>query len=72
MGFSDFRARFTHDTNQQEWTVEPQEGSLNGRGDPTEFIVKFRPSSMGASQGFLVVETEDDKWTFRLLGTGSM
>ncbi|GAX20011.1 hypothetical protein FisN_1Lh515 [Fistulifera solaris] len=72
MGFSDFRAAFTYDTNTAEWSVSPTEGSLNGRGDPTEFIVKFRPSSIGVSEGFLVIETEDDKWTWKLTGIGSM
>jgi hypothetical protein len=72
MGFSDFRARFTQMTNPAEWTVEPANGSLNGRGDPTQFIVKFRASRPGVSQGYLVVQTEDDKWTYQLNGLGSM
>jgi hypothetical protein len=72
MGFSDFRAAFTANTNVQEWSVSPNEGSLNGRGDPTEFLVKFRASNPGVSEGYLVVETEEDKWTWKLLGTGSM
>ena len=72
MGFSDFRAAFTPETNTAEWSVEPAEGSLNGRGDPTEFVVKFRPSSPALSEGYLVVETEDDKWSWKLAGTGSM
>jgi hypothetical protein len=72
MGFSDFRAAFTPDTNINEWSVTPTEGSLNGRGAPVDFLVKFRPSTIGVSEGFLVVETEDDKWTWRLHGVGSM
>jgi hypothetical protein len=72
MGFSDFRARFVGMTNPSEWTVAPTDGSLNGRGDPTTFLVKFRPQSPSLSEGFLVVETEDDKWTYRLMGTASM
>jgi hypothetical protein len=72
MGFSDFRARFTQMTNPSEWTVDPAVGSLNGRGDPTTFTVKFRPQRPGVSQGYLVVETEDDKWTYQLIGNGSM
>jgi hypothetical protein len=72
MGFSDFRARFVGMTNPAEWTVTPTDGSLNGRGDPTTFLVKFRPQSPSLSEGFLVVQTEDDKWTYRLMGTASM
>ena len=72
MGFSDFRARFTGMSNPAEWTVSPEEGSLNGRGDPTTFTVKFRPQNPTASVGYLVVETDEDKWTYQLLGSGSM
>jgi len=72
MGFSDFRARFTQMTSPADWSVSPTEGSLNGRGDPTQFMVKFRPSAPALSEGYLVVETEDDKWTYKLMGTGSM
>jgi hypothetical protein len=72
MGFSDFRAAFTANTNTAEWSVEPTEGSLNGRGEPTNFVVKYRPSRPGLSGGYLVVQTEEDKWTYNLIGTGSM
>ena len=72
MGFSDFRARFTQMTNPADWSVTPTEGSLNGRGDPTQFMVKFRPQNPTLSEGYLVVETEEDKWTYKLVGTASM
>jgi hypothetical protein len=72
MGFSDFRARFTGMSNAAEWSVTPMEGSLNGRGDPTQFIVKYRPMSPTVSQGYLVVETDEEKWTYQLFGQGSM
>lgn len=72
MGFSDFRARFTQMSNPAEWSVEPGAGALNGRGDPTVFTVKYRAQTPGQSEGYLVVETEDDKWTYRLSGFGSM
>lgn len=72
MGFSDFRARFTGMSNPSEWSVTPTEGSLNGRGDPTQFVVKFRPQNPTVSTGYLVVETDEDKWTYQLAGTGSM
>lgn len=70
MGYSDFRARFTPETSL-DWTVEPSEGSLNGKKG-TDFIVKFRPSNPGISSGYLVIQTESDKWTFQVTGTGSM
>eukprot|EP00567_Pseudictyota_dubia_P015202 CAMPEP_0197439674 /NCGR_PEP_ID=MMETSP1175-20131217/6362_1 /TAXON_ID=1003142 /ORGANISM="Triceratium dubium, Strain CCMP147" /LENGTH=306 /DNA_ID=CAMNT_0042969625 /DNA_START=168 /DNA_END=1088 /DNA_ORIENTATION=+ len=67
MGFADFRASFTPDT-PAEWTVEPTEGSLTSR-EATNFILKFRPSNPGTSEGYLVVETEDFKKTWKLIGS---
>jgi hypothetical protein len=72
MGFSDFRAAFTSETQKDEWSVTPSEGSLNGRGAPTDFVVKFKAANPAVSEGYLVIETEDDKWTWKLIGTGSM
>lgn len=65
MGFADFRASFTPDT-KQDWTVEPTEGSLSK--NPINFTVKFRPNQPGVSEGHLVIETEDMKKTYKLIG----
>jgi hypothetical protein len=70
MGYSDFRARFTPETSS-EWSVEPTDGSLNGKTG-TEFTVKYRPQNPGTSSGYLVIQTEDDKWTFQVTGSASM
>lgn len=70
MGYSDFRARFTPETGA-DWSVEPTEGSLNGRS-ATAFTVRYRPQNPGTSSGYLVIETEDDKWTFQVTGQASM
>jgi len=67
MGFADFRAAFTPGTGS-EWTVEPAEGSLMQRED-TNFIVRFRPQGPGVSEGYLVVETEDFKKTWKIVGS---
>lgn len=67
MGFADFRASFTPDT-PSDWSVEPTEGSLTSR-EPTKFILKFRPNNPGTSEGYLVIETEDFKKTWKLIGT---
>lgn len=69
MGFSDFRARITD--GHADYSVEPMEGSLNGRQD-TPFTVRFRPQSPGVSEAYLVIDTEDDKWTYKLIGNVSM
>lgn len=68
MGFADFRAAFTADTDP-DWTVEPKEGNLSK--EPTNFLIKFRPSNPGASEGYLVIETEDMKKTYKLIGSTS-
>lgn len=65
MGFADFRAAFTPET-PAEWTVEPASGSLSK--DPINFIVKFRPQNPGTLEGYLVIETEDFKKTWKVIG----
>lgn len=65
MGFADFRAAFTADT-PPFWTIEPTEGSLDKKG--TDFILRFRPSTPSVVEGYLVIETEDFKKTFHLIG----
>jgi len=68
MGFADFRASFAPGT-PSDWTVEPEEGSLSK--EPTNFLVRFRPNNPGVSEGYLVVETEDFKKTYKLIGSTS-
>lgn len=70
MGFADFRASFTPDT-PADWSIDPAEGSLTSR-EPTNFVLKFRPNNPGTSEGYLVVETEDFKKTWKLVGTTGM
>ena len=70
MGFSDFRAAFTADSGA-DFKVEPAEGSISGRTD-TDFKVSFRPSNPGVVEGFLVIDTDDDKWTWKVVGSASM
>jgi hypothetical protein len=65
MGFADFRAAFTSETGQ-EWQVEPKEGSLSK--EAINFLVRFKPNSPGVVEGYLVIDTEDFKKTFKLIG----
>ena len=67
MGFADFRAAFTSDSNPS-FSVEPAEGSLSAKED-TEFIIRFKPQSPGTSEGSLVIETEDFKKTWKVIGS---
>lgn len=65
MGFADFRASFVAGT-PSDWSVEPTEGSLSK--EATQFLVRFRPNNPGMSEGYLVIETEDFKNTYKLIG----
>lgn len=69
MGYSDFRAAFTPDT-PKDWTVVPSEGSINSTDD-INFVVKLRPENPGTTEGFLVIETEDFKKTWKVIGSTS-
>ena len=66
MGFADFRAAFTPET-PSEFTVTPSEGSLRQR-ENTLFTVKFKAQQPGAVEGYLVIETEDFKKTWKVIG----
>lgn len=68
MGFADFRASFTPETGP-EWVISPSEGSLSSR-EETNFILRFRPNSPGIHEGHLVIETEDFKKTYKVIGKG--
>jgi len=67
MGFADFRAAFTADT-PMDWSIEPNEGSLMQRED-TNFVIKFKPQATGQCSGYLVIETEDFKKTYQVMGS---
>lgn len=67
MGHADFRAAFTSETSA-EWTIVPSEGAIS-KNEETLFIVKYKPQNPGQTNGFLVIETEDFKKTWRTLGT---
>merc|ERR1712172_106524 len=66
MGFADFRAAFTAET-PPEFTVDPKEGSLRQK-ENTVFTVKFKAQKPGTVEGFLVIETEDFKKTWKVIG----
>jgi len=66
MGFADFRAAFTPNTPNC-FKLTPTEGAL--QKTPTEFIVKFKPEAIGTYNGGLVIETEDFKKTWKLIGS---
>ena len=66
MGFADFRAAFTPET-PPVFSVDPQEGSLRQK-EHTTFTVKFKAQQPGIAEGYLVIETEDFKKTWKVVG----
>lgn len=67
MGYADFRAAFTS-SSPVDFTVTPSEGSLSHK-EGTEFIVKFKPNNPGTVEGYLVIDTEDMKKTWKIIGS---
>eukprot|EP00542_Grammatophora_oceanica_P017960 CAMPEP_0194046072 /NCGR_PEP_ID=MMETSP0009_2-20130614/19346_1 /TAXON_ID=210454 /ORGANISM="Grammatophora oceanica, Strain CCMP 410" /LENGTH=301 /DNA_ID=CAMNT_0038691211 /DNA_START=26 /DNA_END=931 /DNA_ORIENTATION=+ len=67
MGFADFRMAFTADSSR-DFEVHPTEGSIQANKD-TEFIVKFAPQGPGVREATLVLETEDFKKTWKIIGS---
>eukprot|EP00558_Chaetoceros_sp_UNC1202_P009279 CAMPEP_0197240666 /NCGR_PEP_ID=MMETSP1429-20130617/6888_1 /TAXON_ID=49237 /ORGANISM="Chaetoceros sp., Strain UNC1202" /LENGTH=307 /DNA_ID=CAMNT_0042700349 /DNA_START=47 /DNA_END=970 /DNA_ORIENTATION=- len=66
MGFADFRAALTG--TSAAWSITPAEGSLTQK-EATTFQLKFRPDTIGVSEGYLVIETEDFKKVWKVIGT---
>ena len=67
--YADFTAGFTAGSSSAV-TVEPTHGTLNRRaGDPQEFVIKFQPTDYADSyDATLVIETEDMKQTYEIIG----
>jgi len=67
MGFADFRAAITPESPTC-FSVTPMEGSIKQR-EETTFTIKFKPDCMGTFTGHFVLETEDFKKTWALIGS---
>lgn len=67
MGFAKFRCGFVGDA-AVEWTVTPCDGYLK-QNEPTHFVVSYRPKHPGVSTGHLVIETEDFKNVWKVVGS---
>lgn len=67
MGFAEFRAAFVGETNN-DWFVTPNDGVLKQNED-THFAVTFRPRNHGVASGYLVIETEDFKKIWKVVGS---
>lgn len=67
LGFAKFRAGFVGDA-AAEWTVTPSDGYLK-QNEPTNFVVSYRPQNPGVVHGHLVIETEDHKNVWKVVGS---
>merc|ERR1712087_250818 len=67
MGYAKFRAAFVGDDSGQ-WSVTPSDGFLK-QSEATRFTVRYSPNSSGVSNTHFVVETEDFKLTWKVVGS---
>jgi len=67
MGFADFRAAFTPSTSKA-FSLTPKEGALQS-STATEFNIGFRPEVSGICEAYLVLQTEDLKKTWKIIGS---
>lgn len=67
MGFANFRATLVGN-DFGEWSVTPSDGVLK-QNEATQFTVRYNPHSAGVSNAYLVIETEDFKKTWKLVGS---
>lgn len=67
MGFAEFRAAFTEEATNN-WFVTPSDGVLK-QNEETHFAVTFRPMHPGVTEGYLVIETQDFKKTWKVVGS---
>lgn len=67
MGYAKFRAAFDGDVSN-EWSVTPSDGFLK-QHEATHFVVRYNPHSPGTSSAYLVIETEEHKMTWKVVGS---
>jgi len=67
MGYAKFRAAFVGGTSN-EWSVTPNDRFLK-QNEATHFVVRYNPHSPGVSTSHLVIETEDFKKTWKVVGS---
>jgi hypothetical protein len=70
MGFAEFAVGFAEGSTPEDFQISPTSGELNGRrGAPTELALVFKPNAPGGvREAFIVVQTEESKWTYHVVG----
>jgi hypothetical protein len=67
MGFAKFRTYFVGDA-AAEWTATPSDGYLK-QNEATQFVISYRPQNPGVVHGHFVIETEDYKNIWKVVGS---
>merc|ERR1739842_49672 len=67
MGYAKFRTGFVGDSTN-EWSVTPSDGYLK-QHEATHFVLRHTPHSPGVSSAYFVIETEDFKQTWKVVGS---
>lgn len=71
MSFEDFVVGFSPDSDVNDFQVSPLNGQLSrAGGDPSTLSVVFKPQSPGGVRNlFVVVDTEESKFTYHIIGS---
>jgi len=67
MGYAKFRAGFVGDASN-EWSVTASDSFLK-QNEATHIVVRYSPHSPGVSNACLVIEAEDFKMTWKVVGS---
>lgn len=71
ISFEDFTVGFSAGSDVDSFQVTPASGTLNRRGgEATPLQLVFKPNSPGGTrEAYIVVTTEESKWTYHVIGT---
>jgi hypothetical protein len=71
ISFEEFVVGFAAGSDEEDFQISPTSGELNRRGgDPQILSLVFKPQAPGGTrQAKIVVQTEETKWTYQILGT---
>lgn len=71
ISFEHFVVGFTNDSDAGDFQVSPLSGELARRGgDPQILSLVFKPNAPGGTRdAWIVVQTEESKWTYHVKGT---
>merc|ERR1712216_884220 len=70
ISYEDFKVGFSDDSDVDDFQVTPLSGELARRGgDPTLLNLVLKPNAPGGVRKlYVIVETEESKWTYEVIG----